>query len=322
MKILYGINGTGIGHISKSNTIINELLKLGIEVDILLSGNNYNIDLPFVVKYRFKGISFIYTKDGSIDYIKSFKKSYFINTIKSFNLNLSEYDLIISDFEPITAWASKLQKRKCIGIGHQYSFLSNKIPRNRYNFINEFILKWFAPVKDYIGLHFEKYDNKILHPVIRTDIINSKSINMGYYLVYLPSYSLDYLISLLSNRKQKFEIYSKEVNEITILKNIILKPSDIKLFSESLTKCKGVITSAGFETPSEALYLNKELMCVPIRGQYEQLCNSDALKKLGVYCTNDINNIDIFLNKNIKIKYKWDNPLPDIMDFILSNIKN
>lgn len=321
MKILYGINGTGIGHISKSNTIIKEILKLGIKVDVLLSGNNYNIDLPFLVKYRFKGISFIYTKNGSIDYIKSFKQSYFLDTIKNFNLDLSEYDLIISDFEPITAWSSKLQKRKCIGIGHQYSFLSYKSPRDNYSVLSEFILKWFAPVKDYIGLHFEKYDNKILHPVIRTDITDSKNINMGYYLVYLPSYSLDYLISLLSDKKQKFEIYTKEVSEIVIIKNLIIKPSDIKTFSDSLLKCKGVITSSGFETPSEALYLNKELMCIPIKGQYEQICNAESLKKLGVFCTNDIKDIDLFLSKNNKIKYNWENPLPIILDFILLNMK-
>ena len=44
----------------------------------------------------------------------------------------------------------------------------------------------------------------------------------------------------------------------------------------------GVITGAGFETPAEALYLGKKLLCLPIRGQYEQLCNAAALKELGV----------------------------------------
>ena len=44
--------------------------------------------------------------------------------------------------------------------------------------------------------------------------------------------------------------------------------------------CAGVITGAGFETPAEALYLNKKIMCLPILGQYEQLCNAAALEKL------------------------------------------
>ena len=51
----------------------------------------------------------------------------------------------------------------------------------------------------------------------------------------------------------------------------------------------GLITGAGFETPAEALYLQKELMCIPIRGQYEQFCNAAALSGFGVPVLNSIN---------------------------------
>jgi UDP-N-acetylglucosamine:LPS N-acetylglucosamine transferase len=53
-------------------------------------------------------------------------------------------------------------------------------------------------------------------------------------------------------------------------------------FTKSMIESAGVITGAGFETPAEALYLGKKLICLPIRGQYEQLCNAAALEKLGV----------------------------------------
>ena len=53
-------------------------------------------------------------------------------------------------------------------------------------------------------------------------------------------------------------------------------------FTKSMIESAGVITGAGFETPAEALYLGKKLLCLPIRGQYEQLCNAAALKELGV----------------------------------------
>ena len=44
----------------------------------------------------------------------------------------------------------------------------------------------------------------------------------------------------------------------------------------------GVITGAGFETPAEALYLGKNLLVLPIKGQYEQACNAAALKDFNV----------------------------------------
>jgi hypothetical protein len=45
----------------------------------------------------------------------------------------------------------------------------------------------------------------------------------------------------------------------------------------------GVVTSAGFETCAEAMYLGKKLLVIPIRNQYEQACNAAALEQLGVH---------------------------------------
>ena len=39
------------------------------------------------------------------------------------------YDLVISDFEPISAWASKRKNVLCVGSSHQYSFKSKKVPK-------------------------------------------------------------------------------------------------------------------------------------------------------------------------------------------------
>ena len=42
MKILYGIQCNGNGHITRSLKVISKLKRLGHEVDILLSGKNFN----------------------------------------------------------------------------------------------------------------------------------------------------------------------------------------------------------------------------------------------------------------------------------------
>ena len=72
MKILYGINGTGNGHITKSLNIISNLNKLGYKnIDILISGNNHSLNIPY--KYKFHGFSLKYNQYGSIDYLKTLK---------------------------------------------------------------------------------------------------------------------------------------------------------------------------------------------------------------------------------------------------------
>jgi len=72
MKILYGIQGTGNGHITKAIEMV-PLLKNYADVDVVISGNNYEINLPFEVKYNFKGITFLMNKNGGIDYWDTYK---------------------------------------------------------------------------------------------------------------------------------------------------------------------------------------------------------------------------------------------------------
>ena len=68
MNILYGIQGTGNGHIAKAPTILSILKKYSSNVDILLSSNNYSLKPSFNIDYKKKGITF-FTKNGRINYL-------------------------------------------------------------------------------------------------------------------------------------------------------------------------------------------------------------------------------------------------------------
>ncbi|HMB42171.1 MAG TPA: glycosyltransferase family protein [Balneolaceae bacterium] len=64
--------------------------------------------------------------------------------------------------------------------------------------------------------------------------------------------------------------------------NILVNPVNNAGFLNSLETCRGVLTSGGFETCAEAMYLRKKLMVLPIQNQYEQLCNAAALQQMGI----------------------------------------
>ena len=66
MKILYAIQGTGNGHITVAREVLPILMKRG-HVDILISSCQVDIDLPFEIKYKFHGMSFVFGKNGGID---------------------------------------------------------------------------------------------------------------------------------------------------------------------------------------------------------------------------------------------------------------
>lgn len=318
MKILYGINGTGNGHIVKSINIISELKKKDIDIDILISGTNHQIDIPFDVKYKFHGISFEYNKNGNIDYLKTVLNLNPIRLIKDIRLDVKSYDKVITDFEPISAWACKLSKKDCLGISHQYSFLSEKTPRPKNkSYIGELVLNKLAPVTSAIGLHFEKYDNFILNSVIREDLKTLSSSIGEYYTVYLPSYDAKNIIHNLSKYPYKFEVFTK-IDKPVFLENISIYPNSKNGFVNSFINSKGIITSSGFETPSEALFLKKKIMVIPIKGQYEQLCNAESLKRMGIFVSDDLNNISSFFERGETIDYKWVDPMPEIISKIIT----
>ena len=74
MKILYAIQGTGNGHLSRARDIV-PILQQSHEVDILVSGTQADVDLPFEVRYKFNGLSFIFGKKGGIDLLETYKRS-------------------------------------------------------------------------------------------------------------------------------------------------------------------------------------------------------------------------------------------------------
>ncbi len=283
MKILYAIQGTGNGYLSRAVDIIPELRKYG-EVDLLVSGAQAEIALPYTVTYKSKGLSFYFGKRGGIDFYKTFKHNDagIVNEIDQFPVEM--YDLIINDFEPISAWAAKKKQVKCIGLSHQSSLLSSKSPRPKVKDpFGEWILKNYAPVKRYVGFHFDRYDKNIYTPVIRSAVRNGVVTNKGHYTVYLPAYDDKKLASLLMRfRSVRWHIFSKHVKRPFQIEGISVRPIHGDDFVESMLSSAGVLTGAGFETPAEVLYLHKKLLVVPMQNQYEQHCNATALKQMGV----------------------------------------
>jgi uncharacterized protein (TIGR00661 family) len=319
MKILYGIQQTGNGHITRSVKMINALRFRGITVDVIVSGHNSQIDLPFPIKDSFKGLTLKYTKTGNVSWLNTCLKSNIPKLIANSFYDISEYDLVISDFEPISAWSAKLSNKPCIGLGNQYSIQYEKIPKQENDGVSDFFLKNFAPCDLPIGIHYEEFDNSIFQPIISDEIIDKKIKDKNFYLVYLPNVKDEIIINIISKfRDHKFKIYTKIVNENLKLNNVIFKKIDRESFSKDLLNCSGIITASGFSTTSEALYLGKKLWSIPIKKHYEQLSNSMALKQIGVY-TEDFSkdNLKEWLLIDNEVKYVWKDPTEKIIQKII-----
>ena len=284
MKILYAIQGTGNGHISRARDII-PILQLKGDVDLLVSGTQADVELSYPVKYKFKGLSFIFGTKGNVDIVATYKKSnlkQLYREIKS--LPVENYDLVINDFEPVSAWACKLKDIPCIGLSHQAAVINKKSPKSKKaDPLGKVILNNYAPVSAAYGFHFNAYDHNIFTPVIRAQIRNAAPQNKHYFTVYLPAYSDERIIDILGKvENEQWEVFSKHAIKEFTENNVWIRPINNDAFIASMINCAGVLCGGGFETPAEALFLKKKLMVIPMKGQYEQQCNAAALETMGV----------------------------------------
>ncbi|WP_428353872.1 glycosyltransferase family protein [Methyloprofundus sp.] len=187
MKIFYGVQGTGNGHITRARVMAKELFAAGFDVDFQFTGrpSDQFFDMQVFNGYQHKeGLTFN-TDKGQVNYIKSVLQAKPITFVKDVKgLDLSAYDLVISDFEPVTAWAGKTKKVKVLGIGHQYAF-GHDIPRTGSDPLADLVIKNFAPVSTGIGLHWHHFDQPILPPIIDTPDF-PKSTVKNKIVVYLP----------------------------------------------------------------------------------------------------------------------------------------
>jgi len=318
MKILYGVQGTGNGHISRTRIMANHFTNKGCEVDYLFSGrapDQYFAMEQFSQQqqpiYK-RGLTF-QIKAGKIQKFETLKHNnlwQFYQEIKQ--LDLSLYDVVISDFEPVSAWAAKMQKVASIGIGHQYAFLHD-IPIDGDNVLSHNLLRYFAPVTHGIGLHWHHFNQPILPPIIDTSL-KAAPAKERKILVYLPFEDQTQLTKILSSLPQaEFYQYGQGLTDQDFGNVHTRKPS-LSGFKQDLMQANAVISNAGFELLSECMHIGLAMLIKPLAGQMEQESNAKALRQLGyakTMTTLDKSTIEQWLNQGLTTTAR---PLPDVAD--------
>ena len=264
--------------------IVPLLKKMG-DVDVLVSGTQGDLSLPFQVKYVLHGFGFVFGKKGGVDIWATFLKSRFRKFISEINsLPVEDYDIVINDFEPVSSWACYMKNKPCIGLSHQAAVLSEHAPKPEdTDMMGRLILKNYAPVSAQYGFHFSRFDTNIFTPVIRQQVRDQKIDNKGHYTVYLPAYDDKRLVKRLTDFKDvKWDVFSKHNKKTFKYKNVSIQPIDNEKFIKSMAESAAVLCGGGFETPAEALFMGKKLLVIPMKTQYEQQLNAATLKEMGV----------------------------------------
>ncbi len=282
MKILYGVQGTGNGHTTRARIMAKALADQGAQVDWIFSGRapeDY-FDMEVFGQYRcFRGLTFV-AEHGRVNYPRTILSSHLRALYRDIRtLDVSGYDLLINDFEPVTAWAARRAGLPSVGISHQCAFM-HQIPKRGENPFVRAFMRYFAPVDRAIGLHWHHFNQPILPPLIEPSHYPNEC-HINECLVYLPFAQPDDIVpQLRAFPETQFYVYQqvpKPVDE----GHIHIRPFSREGFQADLHRVESVICSAGFELPSEAIQLGKKLLVQPVIGQMEQQSNAFALSQLG-----------------------------------------
>lgn len=281
MRVLYGVQATGNGHISRARAMGKYLEAEGIAVDFLFSGRPADqlFDMQQFGDYRVKtGLTFV-TEQGHINYLKTALRAKPIELWHDIrHLDCSAYDLVLTDFEPITAWAARMQKKPSVAFGHQYAFL-HQIPQSHASVLSRSIFKFFAPGQQQIGLHWHHFNQPVLPPIVDLEPATNTA-DTNKVLVYLPFEDQQQVIQWLSPLSQyQFYLYGPGLAK-TQLGHIQCSGPCVEQFKRDLHQSHAVISNAGFELVSEALQLQKRILVKALQGQMEQQSNALALTQL------------------------------------------
>jgi uncharacterized protein (TIGR00661 family) len=300
-RIIYAVAGEGFGHSTRSHLIGQRFIDCGHDVMFAGSGKS----LVYLKQYfgqRVKeifGLSFAYDK-GYVNPVETLKRNLVkLPEARKKNKRLfKEYfkpfapDLVISDFEPFSAWWAWRNGVPFLSVDHEHMPALCKLEHPAGNWFSrltaEAVIRcYYIGAVRYIVLNFFRaplrVDSAVLAPpVVRPAAEALEPYEGSHILVYSTTDTArNELLSLLQSfAGQEFYVYG--FNESGRFGNCLLKERSTEGFLADLAACRGVIASAGFSLISECMHLKKRMLLLPLAGQYEQIINAHYIHKLGL----------------------------------------
>lgn len=307
MRFLFIIQGEGRGHMTQAIALAQLLDKMGHQLSAVCIGTSIRRSIPDFVKnaftvplHQFESPNFITDKKqkgikiGKTITNNLVKTKDFISSMEKIHALVTEHepDIILNFYDILGGLYNFLYRPKgqFWVIGHQYlsehrSFVFAKgfrIQKYLFNLntqvtalgANKKLALSFRPLEDE-----QKKKIVVLPPLLREDLKNLATQDGDFYLTYMVNHGYSEEVMNFAQRNPEIKIEAfwdkKEAGkEFKALDNLTFHQVDDRLFLEKMATCKGLVSTAGFESICEAMYLGKPVMFIPVQGQYEQLCNA------------------------------------------------
>jgi uncharacterized protein (TIGR00661 family) len=293
-NILYGVNGEGAGHSTRSREVILHLQSEGHKV-VAASFDRGVRNLSDICEVlEIHGFRFTYV-NNQVRFNRTLARNLFqarkaTRSIKDLERVIEErgIELVITDFEPLTCRAGRRRKLPVISIDNQHILTHFTVATPRHYRTDATAAKLVTRLMTPYANHYlvtsffdapgRRRNSELVPPILRQQFQNAVPSSEGPILVYVTS-PAPALIKVLALVRAEFIAYGfgREGRE----GNILYKKPGFETFFEDLVQAQAIIANAGFSLVTEALHLGKPYLAVPVRNQFEQIFNAFWLDRMG-----------------------------------------
>ena len=306
MRILYGVVGEGMGHAMRSRVVIDHLVR-SHDVQVVVSGRAHDYlkqrESDRLGVKRIWGLTIVY-EDNEVRNFRTLFQNLKGAVAGGFPRNVEAYfdlaerfrpDVVIADFESWSYLYAKTHRVPVISLdniqivsrcthaaeileGHELDFqlakgvVKAKLPGCFHYLVTTF---FYPPLR--------KRRTSLHPPVLRPEILAARPERGEHLLVYQTSESNAELPELLRASGRECRVYGfrRDLAAEVVEGRLRYRPFSEQGFVEDLRTARAVLANGGFTLLSEAVYLHKPVLSVPVRKQFEQVLNARYLESLG-----------------------------------------
>jgi uncharacterized protein (TIGR00661 family) len=328
-SIVLTVQGEGRGHLTQAISVYEMLTARGYNVSAVIIGASKGKAIPSFVRERIRvplilldsphfikdkhnrAISLAKTIVNAVKnigtYIKSIRHVYKI--IEDF-----KPDIVINFYEPLTGLAAffKRMDTKIISVAHQYLYLHpdfvfpESSSRKHQWLIQQYTRMTAVGSDTLLGLSFYPlersiYQNiRICPPLLRNEITQQDIYTGKHILVYLVN--AGYMKNIIDWHRDhpQFELHC--FTDSPAIKGkwqyhdrLFFHSLDDRKFLYYMANAQALVTTAGFESVCEAMYMGKPVLMVPVENHFEQWCNARDAASCGAGIFADRFDISVLL---------------------------
>lgn len=329
MKYIFIVQGEGRGHMTQAISLFQILTANGHEVSHVIVGKSKRRELP---KFFNDQISSPITSLDSPNFVTD-RNARSVNIFKTLTVNLRKYrtflksvnqiDAIIKDNQPDIIinfydflgglyFMLKKSQAKHIALAHQFLLNHSEFEFPKGRIYDKSSLIYGNKLAGYkaqkiLGLSFQSMPDEpqkklfVVPPLLRRKAKEQTTSSKDHFLVYMVNHGYSKEVLEFHKKHPDIPIHcfwdkKDEPSELKIDNTLTFHQLDDEKFICFMASCRGYLTTAGFESVCEAMFMGKPVLMVPVEGHYEQACNALDATKAGAGVSSEIFDLEVLLN--------------------------